>query len=173
MQRSQAQECPQSPAIPGSAQSHLRNLGENSRLARERPRKSKSPDRRVNFAAGRAAAAIPPDTWSTAIPRLDSRFSRISRPSCTPLPWRRHSDDGCTGRGPGAGQEMSERASLGIGSRHRRRAARMCSATEMSASASNFAQATWCYATCRWRARDERKILIPNFSIWIARTVLT
>ena len=32
MQRQQAQECPQGPVIPGSAQSHLRNLGENSRL---------------------------------------------------------------------------------------------------------------------------------------------
>jgi len=34
MHRQQAQECPQSPVIPGSAQSHLRNLGENSRLVR-------------------------------------------------------------------------------------------------------------------------------------------
>src|SRR5712671_1322606 len=33
MQRQQAQECPPSPVIPGSAQSHLRNLGKNSRLA--------------------------------------------------------------------------------------------------------------------------------------------
>jgi hypothetical protein len=33
MQQQQAQECPQSPVIPGSAQAHLRKLGENSRLA--------------------------------------------------------------------------------------------------------------------------------------------
>src|SRR6266404_6213482 len=62
MQRQQAQECPPSPVIPGSAQSHLRNLGKNSRLVRQAPSQTGSQACRRQYTI--LPTDVPPQTKS-------------------------------------------------------------------------------------------------------------